>query len=257
MPDRLLTKKRSAALHLQKIVPLCYTSKNPCGWQILSQQLSSIIQNCECNERFWLPKSAKLLKIVANWWPPCYPRGPRRKPSQRLHAVFSQGSPTQTNAVFVVGRAEAGVAFMAPSAIRCDRLAEREGECKSINNFWHLQLFGQKNALQNADCLYPLIAMQLRGFGGQHLGCWKNFSFFCQKICIYPTLYQSNNYGALLMPRFAPIAPDRPIYRTLEFLSSFWEFVERFFASSLANFLSNPASAYQECQAEIPAKQKK
>ena len=170
-----------------------------------------------------------------------------------MTALLYPGSPTQTNAVFVVGRSRGLVALLWRKAASVAPSAEGESECKSINNFWHLQLFGQKNALQNADCLYPLIAMQLRGLGGQNLGCWKNFSFFCQKICIYPTSYQSNSYGALLMPRFAPIAPHRPIYRTLEFLSSFWEFVERFFASSLANFLSNPASPYQKYQAEIPA----
>ena len=149
---------------------------------------------------------------------------------------FSPGSPTQTNAVFVVGRSRGLVALLwrkAPSVA-----PSAEGECKGTANFWHLQLFGQKNALQNSDCLYPLIAMQLRGLGWQNLGCWKNFSFFCRKICIYPTLYQSNSYGALLMPRFAPIAPHRPIYRTLEFLSSFWEFVERFFASLPCQFFS-------------------
>ena len=59
--------------------------------------------------------------------------GPRR----------NKGSPTQANAVLVVGRngvptessafvwgvrAEARVAFMPPSGIRCDRVAEREGK---------------------------------------------------------------------------------------------------------------------------------
>ena len=34
------------------------------------------------------------------------------------------GSPTQTNEVFVVGRAEARVAFMPLGGIRCDRVAE-------------------------------------------------------------------------------------------------------------------------------------
>ena len=46
-------------------------------------------------------------------------RGPRH---------YKLGSPTQANAVLVVGRAEARVAFMPPSGIRCDRVAEREGK---------------------------------------------------------------------------------------------------------------------------------
>ena len=138
-----------------------------------------------------------------------------------MTVLLYPGSPTQTNAVFVVGRSRGLVALLWRKAASVAPSAEGESECKSINNFWHLQLFGQKNALQNADCLYPLIAMQLRGLGGQNLGCWKNFSLFCPKICIYATLCQSNNYGALLMPRFAPIAPHRPIYRGLEFLSKF------------------------------------
>ena len=33
----------------------------------------------------------------------------------------------QTNEMFAVGRAEARVAFIAQGAIRCDRVAEREG----------------------------------------------------------------------------------------------------------------------------------
>ena len=49
-------------------------------------------------------------------------RGPHR--NQRSVSQI-MGSPTQ-HANVVVGRAEAGVAFMAPSAIRCERLAERD-----------------------------------------------------------------------------------------------------------------------------------
>ena len=138
-----------------------------------------------------------------------------------MTALLYPGSPTQTNAGFVVGRSRGLVALLWRKASSVAPSAEGESECKSINNFWHLQLFEQKNALQNSDCLYPLIAMQLRGLGGQNLGCWKNFSLFCQKICIYATLYQSNNYGALLMPRFASIAPHRPIYRGLGVLIGF------------------------------------
>ena len=50
--DRLLTKKRSAALHLQKIVPLRYTSKNIIT--LVCHKLSARVFDSECNERFFV-----------------------------------------------------------------------------------------------------------------------------------------------------------------------------------------------------------
>ena len=78
-----------------------------------------IIRNCR-----------KLLLIDDRLAIPGVPDTNQRSVSQIM------GSPTQTKPrLFAVGRAEAGVAFMAPCAIRCDRLAERERECKGTANF--------------------------------------------------------------------------------------------------------------------------
>ena len=40
--------------------------------------------------------------------------------------ALSMGSPKQANAVLILGRAEARVAFMPQSGIRCDCVAERD-----------------------------------------------------------------------------------------------------------------------------------
>ena len=50
--------------------------------------------------------------------------------------------------------------------------------------------------------------------------CRRRVQRYC-KFLTFATLRQSNNYGVPLMPRFAPIAPHRPIYWGLGVLIGF------------------------------------
>ena len=105
----------------------------------------------------------------------CFPRGPRRKPTQ----CFADNGVPDTNQRSVCGgeKPRPRCAFMTQSGI-CS------AECR------------------------------------------RRVQRYC-KFLTFATLRQSNNYGVPLMPRFAPIAPHRPIYRGLGVIDRFLRIVCR------------------------------